>query len=87
MPSLMPAPVHDGAALCNGIAIQVVGLRLRHAGREEEDARMNEGRSRGATPLLVIFGAGASFDSIRALARTAGFSDRPPLAQELFGDR
>ncbi len=38
-------------------------------------------------PLLVIFGAGATFDSIRRLARVGGLVDRPPLAQELFGDR
>jgi hypothetical protein len=37
--------------------------------------------------LLVIFGAGASFDSIRSLTGRDGYLDRAPLAQELFGVR
>src|SRR5438128_888244 len=39
------------------------------------------------TPLLVVMGAGASYDSVRGLAKVAGRSDRPPLASELFGSR
>jgi hypothetical protein len=35
----------------------------------------------------VIFGAGASFDSVRQLPPTESYPDRPPLARELFGDR
>src|SRR5215510_4173764 len=41
--------------------------------------------------LLVIFGAGASYDSVPArsfaFSRFAMLPDRPPLAHELFDDR
>jgi hypothetical protein len=37
--------------------------------------------------LLVIFGAGASYDSAPALRPPPDFDDRPPLAKDLFADR
>jgi hypothetical protein len=41
--------------------------------------------------LMVIFGAGASYDSVEAVrpnaATARGYPDRPPLADELFEDR
>src|SRR4051812_18039110 len=37
--------------------------------------------------LVVVFGAGASFDSVPALPTRLQRDDRPPLANELFDDR
>jgi hypothetical protein len=41
--------------------------------------------------LMVIFGAGASYDSVEAVRPNAAtardYPDRPPLADELFEDR
>jgi len=36
--------------------------------------------------LMVVFGAGASYDSVEATRPGAG-TNRPPLADELFDDR
>jgi len=37
--------------------------------------------------LLIIFGAGASFDSDPSRPAPSGLENRPPLANQLFDDR
>ena len=44
------------------------------------------GNESGETMLMVVFGAGASYDSVPA--HPVGVEDiRPPLAKDLFQDR